>query len=164
HNDPHTVLIATLGLAAVVLGGLAALRAGIILVAVSVMIKFITLPLFGVMGIMRLVDRKKPQGWSRRIFGNWILDGIAIVAVVVGAFLPYWDGFVTIEEMLAEPDRLYTHPVWRGIQSLLGVLFPDSISGGWTAITRPFLQIATITLSIGVVVWMGYRLWHARDA
>src|SRR5690606_16806909 len=92
HNDPHTMLIATLGLAAVVLGGLAALRAGIILVAVSVMIKFITLPLFGVLGIMRLVDRKKPGGWLKRIFGRWILDGIAIVAVVLGAFLPYWEG------------------------------------------------------------------------
>lgn len=163
HNDPHTVLIATIGLAVVILGGLAALRAGIILVAVSVMIKFITLPLFGVMGIMRLVDRKKPQGWTKRIFGNWILDGIAIAAVIVGAFLPYWEGFVTVEEMLAEPDRLYTHPLWRGVQSLLGVLFPDSISGGWTAITRPFLQVATITLSIGVVAWMGWRLWKAPE-
>lgn len=161
HNDPHTVLIATVGLAAVILGGLAALRAGIILVAVSVMIKFITLPLFGVMGILRLVERKKPQGWTRRILGNWVLDGIAIVAVIIGAFLPYWEGFVTVEEMLAEPHRLYTHPLWRGIQSLLGVLFPDTISGGWTAFSRPFLQVATIALSIGVVAWMGYRLWTA---
>jgi hypothetical protein len=111
HNDPHTVLIATIGLAVVILGGLSALRAGIILVAVSVMIKFITLPLFGVLGILRLVERKKPGGWTKRIFGNWILDGIAIVAVFIGAFLPYWAGFDTVQEMLAEPDRLYTHPV-----------------------------------------------------
>ncbi len=160
HNDPHTVLIATAGLALVILGGLAGLRGGLILVAVSVMIKFITLPLFGVLGIIRIVERKKPMGWVKRIFGNWIVDGIAIGAVIVGAFLPYWEGPETVHEMLAEPDRLYTHPVWRGIQSLLGVLFPDSISGGWTAFSRPFLQFATIGLSIAVVVWLGYRLWN----
>jgi hypothetical protein len=160
HNDPHTVLIATVGLAVVVLGGLAALRAGIVLVAVSVMIKFITLPLFGVLGILRLVDRKKPDGWTKRIFGNWILDGIAIAAVVLGAFLPYWEGPETVHEMLAEPDRLYTHPLWRGIQSLLGVLFPDSVSGGWTAFTRPILQFLTIFGSIAIVTWLGYRLWR----
>ena len=42
-----------------ILGGLAGLRGGIILVAVSVMVKFITLPLFGVLGIIRIIRENR---------------------------------------------------------------------------------------------------------
>lgn len=162
HNDPHTVLIATAGLALAIFGGLQGLRGGILLVAVSIMIKFVTLPLLGVLGIIRVIERRNPHA-IRRVFGNWIIDGIGILAVFIGAFLPYWDGFATIEEMLAEPGRLYTHPVWRLIQSVLGVFFPDSISGGWTAVSRPFLQVASVVMFIGVVVWLGRKLWNAPE-
>lgn len=163
HNDPHTVLIATIGLAFVILGGVAGIRAGIILIALSTMIKFITIPLFGVLGIVRIVERKKPNR-VRLILGNWLLDGIAIVAVVLAAFLPYWEGYETIEEMLAEPGRLYTHPIWRLIQSAMGFLLPNDAARVWNAVSRPFLQVMTIALFIGVVVWLGAKLWNPPHA
>lgn len=162
HNDPHTILVASLGLALAILGGrrLWGLRGGIILVAMSVMVKFITLPLLGVLGIIRIINRKKSDA-LRSILGNWLIDGVAIAAVILAAFLPFWEGRGTLDEMLREPSRLYTHPVWRTIQSLLGSLFGSGASGAWNAFSRPFLQIATIALLVGIVGWLGYRLWHA---
>jgi hypothetical protein len=163
HNDPHVILLATAGLALVVVGGYSALRGGIVLVSLSVMIKFITLPLLGILGLIRLTERHKPHP-VRRILANWILDGIAIVAVFVGAFLPYWEGFATIEEMLAEPSRLYTHPIWRFLQSAMGFLFPDIVSDTYNAITRPLLQVMTFVL-FGVVIYnLVMALWSAPEA
>jgi hypothetical protein len=151
HNDPMVILLATAGLALVIAGGIPALRGGIILVALSVMVKFITLPLLGVLGLIRLTERHKP-GAIRRIIGSWIFDGGAILAVFVGAFLPYWEGLDTIDEMLAEPSRLFTHPIWRFIQSVLGFLFPDAVSHAYNAITRPLLQVLTFVL-FGWILW-----------
>lgn len=157
HNDPHTVLIATLGLAMVVIGGMGGIRGGIVLIAISTMVKFITIPLFGVLGILRILQRKQSHP-ILRIVVNWLLDGLAIVAVITASFLPYWAGYETIEEMLAEPGRLYTHPIWRMIQSALGALLPDAASNAWNAVTRPSLQITTILLFIGIIVWLARKL------
>jgi hypothetical protein len=159
HNDPHTVLLATIGLVFVILGGIAGIRAAIILVTLSIMIKFITIPLLGVPAIVRIVDRNRPHP-IRHMLGKWLLDGVAIVAVVLAAFLPFWEGYETIEEMLAEPGRLYTHPIWRLIQSVMGFLLPADASDVWNAISRPFLQVTTMALFIGIVVFMGVRLWN----
>ncbi|MCO5217214.1 MAG: hypothetical protein M9934_06030 [Thermomicrobiales bacterium] len=159
HNDPHTVLIATLGLMLVIWGGLSALRSGIILVAFSVMVKFVTLPLLGVLGILRLVDRKKPN-WIRRIFGNWILDGIAILSVIVLSFLPYWDGTHTLEEMIREPSRLYTNPVWRTINGIIRSVFGGHVSWRFSEISRDILQFTSSALFVGIVVWLGYKIWN----
>ncbi len=158
HNDPHVILMATAGLALVIVGGVPALRGGVVLVALSVMIKFITLPLLGVLALIRLTERHKPHA-VRRILGGWLLDGVAIVAVTLGAFLPYWDGFRTVEEMLAEPSRLFTHPIWRGIQSALGALFPDVVSDTYNAVTRPLLQVTTFVLFGWVLFRLTRALW-----
>ena len=158
HNDPLVILLATAGLALVIVGGIPALRGGIVLVALSVMVKFITLPLLGVLGLIRLTERHRP-GTVRRILGGWILDGIAIAAVFAGAFLPYWEGFQTVEEMLAEPSRLFTHPIWRFFQSSLGFLFPDVVSDAYNAITRPLLQMLTFALFGWILYLLVRALW-----
>lgn len=158
HNDPHTVLIATLGLMVVVWGGLAALRAGLILVAFSVMVKFITLPLFGVLGVLRLVDRKKPN-WMWNIFGKWVFDGIAILSVILLSFLPYWDGPHTLDEMIREASRLYTNPVWRTLNGIVRAIFGSRISWYWSEFSRDVLQFASSALFVGIVVWLGWKLW-----
>ena len=159
HNDPLVILLATAGLALTIVGGLGALRGGIILVALSAMIKFITLPLLGVLGLLRLTGRHRP-GAARHIASAWMLDGIAIAAVVLGAFLPYWEGWATVEEMLAEPSRLFTHPIWRFIQSALGFLFPDAVSDAYNAVTRPLLQVLTF-VSFGIILGLlGKTLWR----
>jgi hypothetical protein len=93
-----------------------------------------------------------------------MLDGIAILAVFVGAFLPYWEGFQTVEEMLAEPSRLFTHPIWRFIQSALGFLFPDDVSGAYNAITRPLLQVMTFVLFGWVLYRLVTALWPTPQA
>ena len=159
HNDPHTVLIATAGLMVVVWGGISALRAGLILVAFSVMVKFITLPLFGVLGILRIVDRKKPN-WMWNIFGKWIFDGIAILGVIVLSFLPYWDGPHTLDEMIREPSRLYTNPIWRSINGIIRSVTNSHISWRWSEISRDVLQFGSSAIFVGIVVWLGYKLWH----
>ncbi|MCA9834622.1 MAG: hypothetical protein KC435_11795 [Thermomicrobiales bacterium] len=159
HNDPHTVLVATLGLMLVIWGGLAALRAGLILVAFSVMVKFVTLPLFGVLGILRLVDRKKPN-WLVNIFGRWVLDGIAILCVIIVSFLPYWDGTHTLDEMVREPSRLYTHPLWRSINGIVRAVFGSHVSWRWSEFSRDVLQFASSAMFVGIVVWLGWKIWN----
>ena len=163
HNDPHTVLLATLGLMIVIWGGLAALRTGLILVAFSVMVKFVTLPLFGVLGILRLVDRKKPN-WQLNIFGKWILDGIGILAVIIVSFLPYWDGPHTLDEMIAEASRLYTNPIWRTINGIVRSVTNSSISNTWAEFSRDVLQFGSSAAFIAIVVWLGWKLWKDDHA
>ena len=59
---PATVpFMVTVGLGSMLVG-LAGVRGGIILVAVSIMIKFITLPLLGVMGIQSVRDVELIEG------------------------------------------------------------------------------------------------------
>jgi hypothetical protein len=162
HNDPLVVLLATAGLALVITGGVGALRGGIVLVSLSIMVKFITLPLLGVLALIRLTERRRPDA-ARRILGGWVLDGVAILAVFAGAFLPYWEGFKTVQEMLAEPSRLFTHPIWRFIQSALGFLFPHQVSDAYNAITRPLLQVMTFVLFGWVIYRLVMAFWDTRE-
>lgn len=153
HNDPLVMLFAVSGLALTIMGGLAALRSGIILVTVSFATKFITLPLLGIIALSRLARLERGKTDARKLARQWILDAVAIGSVVVAAFLPYWSGLATIREMLAEPNRLFAHPVWRIGEAILLTLPTNTTVNIYRAILRYGMQ--ALTLSI-----FAYVTWH----
>src|SRR5680860_369474 len=111
HNDPLMLLLATAGIFLAIAGGGSGIRGGIVLITMSALVKYVTLPLLGLLGLIRLADRRKRRGMPG-VLGSWALDGIAILAVIVAAFTPYRSGFGTLAEMFREPGRLYTNPIW----------------------------------------------------
>jgi len=163
HNDPTVMLFATTGIALVIVGGVAAIRAGLIVIAVSFTTKFITLPLLGIVALLRLAKPDVGHIDLRRIFSQWIIDAIAIVAVVLAAFLPYWEGYVTIHEMLAEPGRLFAHPIWRIGEAGLQMLPTDTAVNVYRAILRWGMQILTFGI-FAYVTWHFIRVMTTRQS
>jgi hypothetical protein len=151
HNDILMMLLATCGVALAIYGGVRSLRGAIVLTAASVMIKYLTLPMLGIFGLLRLAERRRP-GWYRHVIGQWLLDGIAIVAVFAAGFLPYWDGVRILTELFKEPGRLFSHPFWRVQYFVLDAILPWRYVNFYIETVRTSLQIATILL-IGWAAW-----------
>ena len=159
HNDIVVILLSTLGIVLVVTGGISALRGGLILVMLSATVKYVTLPLAGILGLLRLFDHRRAHG-LRRITTAWILDGLAILAVIIATFLPYWDGIDTYKEMLFEPGRLFAHPIWLMPYFLLTAIAPGSVVDFYVSTMRTTLQLATFAL-LGYSAWRFVSsLWH----
>ena len=163
HNDPTVMLFATTGMALVIMGGVAAIRAGLVIVAVSFATKFITLPLLGITALLRLARPDNGTFEPRKIVGQWVVDAIAIVAVVLAAFLPYWAGYVTIHEMLAEPGRLFAHPIWRIGEALLQMLPTDTAVDIYRAVLRYGMQVLTLAI-FAYVTWHFIRMLMTRSS
>lgn len=158
HNDPIMLLLMTAGVALVLVGGIKAIRGALVLVTASAGIKYVTLPVIGLIGLLRLVDRRKANGWPR-ILLNWVIDGVAIVATLAIGFLPYWVGFGILGEMLAEPGRLFTNPLWIGQGKLLDAIFGPSHTSWYYNGVRITLQLAMF-IGIAFGVWTLIRsLW-----
>lgn len=140
HNDPIMLLLLTAGVALVLVGGLRSIRGALVLVTASAAIKYVTLPVLGLIGLLRLVDRRKPRGWPG-ILASWALDGVAIVATLAIGFLPYWAGFRVLGEMLREPGRLFTNPLWIGQGKLLEAWLGSDHAGWYYEGVRTGLQL-----------------------
>lgn len=158
HNDPLVMLLSTAGIFLAVAGGTRAVRGGLVLITLSALVKYVTLPLLGLLGLMRLVDRRRGRGLPG-LMGSWILDGIAIGAVVAAAFAPFWAGFGTLTEMFLEPGRLYTNPLWFDPYMLLDWLFPHAVARTWADVTRVALQLIVIAIIGWVVVRFARTMW-----
>jgi hypothetical protein len=151
------MLFATLGLLLVIVGGMGALRGALVLLAVSVATKFVTLPLLGIVALLRLARTREGQIDLRKVIGQWIVDAVAIIAVILAAFLPFWEGYETIHEMLAEPSRLFAHPIWRIGEALLLLLPTDLFVDIYRTIFRYGMQILTFSV-------FAYVTWHFIQA
>lgn len=153
HNDPVMLLLMTAAVALVLVGGTRSIRGAVVLVTASAAIKYVTLPVLGLIGLLRIVDRRKPGGWLR-ILGNWAIDGIAIVATLAIGFLPYWTGFRVFGEMLREPGRLFTNPLWIGQGKLFEAWLGADHAGWYYEGVRTALQIAMFA----GVAWGAWKL------
>ena len=163
HNDPIMLLLMTAGAALVLVGGIKAIRGALVLVTASAAIKYVTLPVLGLIGLLRLVDRRKPGGWVR-ILGSWTLDGVAIVATLAIGFLPYWAGFGVLGEMLREPGRLFTNPLWIGQGKLIEAWFGSDNAGWYYEAVRLTLQILMFA-GVALGVWrLLSPLWKGSAA
>ena len=162
HNDPVVMLFCTAGIFLAIAGGTRAIRGGLVLITLSALIKYVTLPVLGLLGLVRLVDRRRARGF-RGVLGSWALDALTIVAVIVGAFGPYWAGFDTIAEMLLEPGRLYTNPIWFDPYMLLEMLFPHPVADIFSKVTRAGLQLASIAIIVLAIVRFTMGTWHMAE-
>ncbi len=158
HNDPIMMLLATCGLALVLVGGIGAIRGGIVLVAASSMIKYVTLPLIGILALVRLTTRRSPGGISG-IFRAWVIDGIAIVAVTVATFMPYWSGPETLAEMFSEPGRLFTHPLWFVPALLLENVLSPQVASIYKAVVRVAMALALLVALVRIVMTFRRAMW-----
>lgn len=159
HNDPVMILLVTCGLALVLVGGAGAIRGAVVLVTAAAMIKYVTLPLIGILALLRLTTRKT-AGRMPRLFGHWAIDAIAIVAVTVATFMPYWSGPETLAEMFSEPGRIFTHPLWFMPSILLENVFSQETAERYEMVTRAVLQVVLLIV-VGIVVYrFGRAMWR----
>lgn len=159
HNDPLMLLLSTGGIFLAIAGGTSAVRGGVILVTLSALVKYVTLPVLALLTLTRLGDRRRAGGLSRVILAG-ALDVLAFLLVAFVAFFPYWNGFSTITEMLAEPGRLYTNPLWFDPYMLLDWLFPHGVARAWANITLPLLQLTTIGIALVVLIRFAMFCWN----
>ncbi len=162
HNDPLMLLLSTAGVFLAAVGGTRAVRGGLVLITVSALVKYVTLPLLGLLGLLRLLDRRKAQG-LRGVFGSWVVDGLAIGAVLFAAFAPYWNGFGTLTEMFREPGRLFTNPLWFDPYLVLEWLFPKRVARTYADLTRAALQLVTLGIIGWVVIRFAKTMWEIGD-
>jgi amino acid transporter len=69
------------------------------------------LPLLAFALLWRIADRKHGEPY-RKIVTQWALDGVAILALIVAAYGPYWDGPKMFDSILAQPTRGVSSPFW----------------------------------------------------
>ncbi len=162
HNDPLMLLLSAAGIFLAVAGGTRAVRGGLVLITLSALVKYVTLPLLGLLGLLRLADRRREPGLGG-IVRAWTLDGLAIVAVIVASFAPYWAGFGTLTEMFLEPGRLYTNPLWFNPYLVLEWVFPPGVARAFANVTRIGLQLAAIAVIGWVVVRFAKAMWALGD-
>ncbi|MBA2277437.1 MAG: hypothetical protein H0W06_06695 [Chloroflexia bacterium] len=162
HNDAVMLLLATAGLGLAVLGGARSLRGAIVLVAASAVVKYVTLPLLGLLALVRLKDIGRDG--VVRTARAWGLDALAAAAVVVAAFAPFWVGAGTLAEMLTEPGRLFNNPLWYlpylGVHKLAG----DIVDPVFFVGIRLLLMLATIAVLAWIAVWLGRQLSWGKPA
>jgi hypothetical protein len=142
--------LSTGGIFLAVAGGTGAVRGGIILTSLSALVKYVTLPLLALLTLSRLSDRRRPGGLPRLLLAG-ALDVTAFGLVAFVAFFPFWNGFSTITEMLAEPGRLYTNPIWFDTYLVLDWLLPHRVAKAWATGTRVLMQLVSIAI-IGIVI------------
>jgi hypothetical protein len=159
HNDVVMIALALAGVTIVVAGGTRAVRGGAVLVMLSALVKSNSLPLLGLLALTRLANCREP-GAGRRIPLAWLLDGVAVLAVAVAAFAPYWTGSSILTEMISEPGRLYTNPIWHVPASLLRAI--DAGDGArFEATTRIVAQVAAVIAILVVLARFAIFVWKS---
>lgn len=160
HNDAFVILFALLAILVVLSGGMAALRGGVVLAAFSSATKFVTLPLLGLLLLLRFKNVLEDSANRARHVRNLLLDILAIMLVYFVTFGLFWVGSATIQEMLAEPSRLFAHPFWRIVEWIvasLGNSTTVSISN-WT------IRILMMLITLATFAWAALRTmgWYSK--
>lgn len=128
HLDPLLMLFALGGLLLLVSPRPGGIRAGLLLIALSALLKPVTVPLLGLAALVRLARRSDPM---KTIIWRWSIDVAAVLALVVVAFAPYWAGGRLPGAMIDNQRELYVehplraNPFWIWLMPRLG------IRGGW---------------------------------
>ncbi len=163
HNDAPMMLLALGGLLVLTTPRRGAIRTGLLLIAASALIKYVTLPLLAYAALWRLRSRKTGESW-RRVMGQWFLD--AVSAVILGAvvFAPYWVGLATLRSLLEQSGRLVTSTLWlvpawefAAAYAAFGGGQLDRVAVDITSVA-PYIILPLIALLVVLTV---RRLWPA---
>jgi hypothetical protein len=156
HNDALIMLLALGGLLIVSSGRRGGIRAGLMVIAVSALLKYVTLPMLGFAALWRLRELRNGTP-LRRIVLEWMLDAVAVGAVIVLTFLPYWDGHRTLDSLRAQPMRGVSGSLWQIPHSILN----GRTTGHTTQLIEDKLGYATLFLLIPIMVITLGRLARA---
>jgi hypothetical protein len=159
HNDVVMVALALAAVSLVLAGGSRAARGGAVLTALSVLVKYVSLPLLGLLALTRL-DRRRDEGAAWRVPLGWLLDLIAVLAVAIAAFAPYWTDWSILREMVSEPGRLYTNPIWHIPTSIVRAVDTGAASA-FETITRVSAQIVAVVAIVVALVRFGLVVWRS---
>ncbi len=159
HNDAAMMLGAVGGLLLLSRPG-GGLRSGLLLLAASALVKYVTLPLLACAALWRL----RPGGRSgvvRTALGQWVLDGAAIALLAAAVFGPFWAGTRTIRSLIHEPARLYVNPLWVLPRLAIEERWGREAAVAFRDLTREGGQWAVAALVLGAFVWLLARTWRA---
>jgi hypothetical protein len=118
HNDALIMLLAIGGLLLMSSGRRGGIRAGLVVITLSALLKYITLPLLGFAALWRLRELKQGTPF-RQIVKEWIIDGLTVGAVIVLSFAPYWDGYRTLHSLTQQPMRGVSGSLWQIPHSII---------------------------------------------
>jgi hypothetical protein len=153
HNDALIMLLALGGLLVLSSGRRGGIRAGLVIITLSALLKYVTLPLLGFAMLWRL--RELRQGMPlRRIVVEWMLDAIAVGIVIALSFEPYWDGHRTLDSLRAQQLRAFAGSLWHIPRSIVN----GQASDHTTARFEEVLGQVTLVLLIPILLVTIYRL------
>ncbi|MDQ2684149.1 MAG: hypothetical protein M3Y37_11555, partial [Chloroflexota bacterium] len=153
HLDPFMMLFALAGLLVATGTRFQSFRGGLLLVTASTLVKPATLPILGLLGLMRFI-RPEPM---RSVLGRVALDVAAVVGMMAVAYAPYLEGdFVSSVNKMAHDvflDRpMRSNPLWAWalshIDGQLGL--SDHLPGNAGSFSRTAVII--IVLIVAVIV------------
>lgn len=161
HNDVVMIALALAAVSLVLAGGSRVARGGAVLIALSALVKYVSLPLLGMLALTRL-DRRRDEGGAWRVPLAWLLDGIAALAVAIAAFAPYWTDWSILGEMVHEPGRLYTNPIWH-IPASIARTVDAGAGASFEDVTRIVAQLAAAVAIVIVLVRFGVAVWRSSS-
>jgi hypothetical protein len=154
HHDALIMLPAMVGLG---LLGRERTRSAVLALALSALMKPVTVPLLALAALARLRERR----WSGAIRG-WAGDLLAVSLLVVVVSVPYWAGGAMLRSLLAEPGRLVSNPFYGLLANLIGTLWGPGARGRVALDAGPISKIVVAVVVVMLAGWSASRLWRTR--
>jgi hypothetical protein len=159
HNDAIMFSLALGGLLVMTSRKQGSTRLGIALIALSALLKYVTVPILGFALLWRLADRKPGEPF-RVVLKQWAIDAAMILALAVLAYGPYWEGPKIFHSLLAQPTRGVSTSLWilphKFTEAMWGYNTAKSFDNVLGYVTLGFL----LPVFIGTFVW----LWRQMSA
>ncbi|MEZ4624552.1 MAG: polyprenol phosphomannose-dependent alpha 1,6 mannosyltransferase MptB [Thermomicrobiales bacterium] len=111
HNDAIMLSLALGGLLIMTSRKRGSTRLGIALIAISALLKYVTVPLLGFALLWRLADRKRDESMLV-VVKQWVIDAVMILGLAIAAFAPYWAGPKIFDSLIAQPTRGVSTSLW----------------------------------------------------
>jgi hypothetical protein len=156
HNDAIMFSLALGGLLVMSSRKRGATRLGIALIMLSALLKYVTIPILGFALLWRLADRKRDESMIV-VIKRWVLDGIMIVAMAIGAYGPFWDGPKIFDSLVAQPTRGVSTSLW-----ILPHKFTEAM-WGYNAGKKFDNVLGYVTLSFLIPVFIITFIWLWRQ-
>ena len=113
HNDSFMLLLLVAGIGALMVWGARFLRPALAIAALSIGVKYVTLPAVGLVALVRIATTRHGERTGWRLARAWALDALVLAAIAAIFIAPYWTGPEFFREMVREPGRLFSNPVFQ---------------------------------------------------
>ncbi len=163
HNDALMFSLAFAGLAVMQSRRRGATRLGLLLIALSTLLKYVTLPLLVFAALWRLADLG-PDYPLRRLVRDWALDVAMVVAAAVIAIAPYWVGPATFHSLAAQPARGVSATLWVIPHAAIAGLFGGGVAKRFDDIVGFATLVLLLPIFGTVFLWLGWKMLGFRGA